>query len=457
LPGWLIAWDVFCFIGHRRFARHWSVPQIQAELKDTYRIHLSQDAVSLYLRRYQAMLAARQQDSEMLRLAYRDVTVLWLSIDGLQPEKGHETLYAVRELSAGRVWFAEALLSSSAAEVRRLLARAKEMARSLGKPVRLWVSDKQDAFVKAIRTEFKGVPHRYCSNHFLRQLAKPTLAADSNAKVQMRKKIRGLRDVERQVLHARQAAPEASGEPDAAGGVVLDYCGCVRGILNDDQGGPLHPAGLRMAEALVEVRASLGRVLALDKPGPAHGQLARLAGYVDQGLATVVEQQDQLREQVEAIKAVAKALDPEAAGIAQRRAAFGRLAQRYEVEGSEFYDRLAKVMRTWEPGLFVVVRGKGGAEAPWDNLELERWFRLPKGHERRIHGRRHAGVRIVQEGPTTLLALDAHRVHPEPFCALDLLPYRDAKEPTDQAEAIQRRKVMRKARSPKNGRSSSHS
>jgi hypothetical protein len=35
-----------------------------------------------------------------------------------------------------------------------------------------------------------------------------------------------------------------------------------------------------------------------------------------------------------------------------------------------------------------------------DNLDLERWSRLPKSHERRIHGRRHAGVRIVQEGPT---------------------------------------------------------
>ena len=99
-------------------------------------------------------------------------------------------------------------------------------------------------------------------------------------------------------------------------------------------------------------------------------------------------------------------------------------------------------------------RGKGGAEAPWDNLELERWFRLPKGHERKIHGRCHAGVRIVQEGATLLLVLDAHRAHSEPFAAQDLLPYRHAKEPVDQTEAIQRRKVMRKARSPKNGRSS---
>jgi hypothetical protein len=32
-----------------------------------------------------------------------------------------------------------------------------------------------------------------------------------------------------------------------AGEVVLGYCAAVRGILNDDQGGPLHPPGVRMS------------------------------------------------------------------------------------------------------------------------------------------------------------------------------------------------------------------
>ena len=49
--------------------------------------------------------------------------------------------------------------------------------------------------------------------------------------------------------------------------VVLDYCAAVRGILNDDQGGPLHPPGLRMAEALVDVHASLQRNLEAKKGG----------------------------------------------------------------------------------------------------------------------------------------------------------------------------------------------
>jgi hypothetical protein len=278
MPWWVLGWDVFCWLGHRRFARHWSVPQLRAELADTYQIVLSADAIERYLGRYQCMLAARQQDPAVLAAAYRGVRDVILAIDGLQPEKGHESLYVVREVSQKRVWFAEALISSNAAEVGRLLAQARQWAERLGVRVRLWLSDKQDAFVKGIAAAFPDVPHRYCTNHFLRDLAKPMLEADSHAKVQMRSKIRGLRAIEREVVAAQHqaqeeptttpAAPETQAHGQAAvEDVVLDYCTVVRGVLNDDQGGPLHPPGLRMAEALGEVRDSLQRNLQAKKGG----------------------------------------------------------------------------------------------------------------------------------------------------------------------------------------------
>ena len=47
------------------------------------------------------------------------------------------------------------------------------------------------------------MPHRYCQNHFLRDVAKPVLEADSHAKVKMRKKVRGLRGIEKEVLEER--------------------------------------------------------------------------------------------------------------------------------------------------------------------------------------------------------------------------------------------------------------
>jgi hypothetical protein len=510
LPWWLIGWDVFCWMGHRRFARHWSVPQIEAELKEAYHIDLSRDTLGDYLRRYQTLVAARQQDPQQLAGAYRRIKSLVLTIDGLQPEKGHETLYVVREVNAKRVWFGEALLSSSQDEVRHLLVRAREWAERLGLPVKLWISDKQDAFVKGIAQEFPDVPHRYCQNHFLRNLAKPTLEKDSSAKVQMRKKVRGLRDIEREVLEQRrerkpeqgqvttqdeekqeiapvaatgEAAsagslvnPEGSSEPDlvpvvaqdmtaaapscssaeqtpggneAAEQVVLDYCAAVRGILNDDQGGPLHPPGLRMAEALTEVRESLQRCLDLNKPGPAHGQLEQLAGCIDSGLASVKVEQEEVRQQVEEIVKVEATLDQDCGSRTERRSQYEKLQREYQAKGGEFYGHLARLMGSWQPGLFLGPRAKKGEKGLEDNLELERWFRKPKRHERQIHGRRHAGVRIVQEGATLVLVLDAHDAHPGPFTAEELLPFWPADEPPEQQEALQRRKIMRQARSKK--------
>ncbi len=39
-PYWAIGWDVFAWIGHHRFSRHWSIPQIHGELID---VGLTQD------------------------------------------------------------------------------------------------------------------------------------------------------------------------------------------------------------------------------------------------------------------------------------------------------------------------------------------------------------------------------------------------------------------------------
>src|SRR6516162_10166174 len=281
MPWWVLGWDVVCWLGQRRFARHWSVGQLRAEMVDTYQIRLSADAIETSIHRYQQMLAARHCDPQMLAATYAQVDTVSLAIDGLQPEKGHETLYVVRELERKRVWFAEALLSSATAEVQQLLAQARRWAEGLGKPVRLWMSDKQDAFVRGIAAEFPGVPHRYCANHFLRDVAKPVLEADSHAKVRMRRTVRGLRAIEQEVLSEQRtpeppsllAPPREATSSDAvevddeSQDVVLDYCAAVRGILNDDQGGPLHPPGLRMAEALADVHASLQRNVEAQKGG----------------------------------------------------------------------------------------------------------------------------------------------------------------------------------------------
>ena len=158
----------------------------------------------------------------------------------------------------------------------------------------------------------------------------------------------------------------------------------------------------------------------------------------------MVDTQKQVAAYVETIRKVDAAPDPTADGWVQRKRIFGALERELLAEEDSICQQMGRVMASFKPGLFA---GGGRADLPRDNLDLERWFRLPKGHERRIHGRCHAGVRIVHEGATMLLALDAHRHHPKPFTEEELRPYRQATAPESQKEAIRRRKVMRTARS----------
>jgi hypothetical protein len=157
-------------------------------------------------------------------------------------------------------------------------------------------------------------------------------------------------------------------------------------------------------------------------------------------------EQESIRKYAKDVEEVAAALEAGVGTCDDRRARFEGLIERFQQTGDAIHKQMAQVMTSFLAGLFV---GEGVFVEIKDNLDLERWFRLPKSHERRIHGHRHAGIRIVLEGPTLVHALDAHAFHPEPFTVEDLLPYRTARPPQCQKQALDRRKIMRKARSKK--------
>ena len=169
-----------------------------------------------------------------------------------------------------------------------------------------------------------------------------------------------------------------------------------------------------------------------------------MAGCIQSGLDEVEGRQEIIRDYVEVIEAVAATLEPGTEDGTERQERFEESIDQFEETEDPIRRHMATVMLSVLEGLFV---GEESFEEIKDNLDLERWFRLPKRRERRIHGHRHAGIRLVLEGPTLVHALNAHESHPESFTVGDLSPYRTAREPTCQTEARNRRKVMRKARS----------
>ena len=174
--------------------------------------------------------------------------------------------------------------------------------------------------------------------------------------------------------------------------------------------------------------------------------MKQLVKCIDKGIAPVQATLDQVAIHVADLRVVYSTLDPATGSRKDRRNDFDEMADIFRASASSIGVAMAGVMERFAPGLFVKVHP---AALPNDNLDLERAFRLPKGHERRIHGHAHAGVRIVIEGPTLLPTLDAHARHPTPFAAEDLIGYQDAPTPPSQRAAELRRTIMRRARSRK--------
>jgi hypothetical protein len=153
------------------------------------------------------------------------------------------------------------------------------------------------------------------------------------------------------------------------------------------------------------------------------------------------------RPYVQDLHAVERTLTPsdEVTGH-EREAQCVSLRQEGESRADPMQQQLAKVRRSVQSGVFV---GGEADDVPEDHVDLARWCKRPKGHERRRQGRRHAGVRIVPQGPTLLLALDAHEHHDGPLTVDDLPPYGHSGVPTSPQQALERGKIMRKARSRK--------
>jgi hypothetical protein len=126
----------------------------------------------------------------------------------------------------------------------------REVKGALPVPIAGVVSDGQTSIRKAVAEALKGVPHQLCHFHYLREAALPVYEADRHAKVRLKKEVRGIRPIERKV--------EGRDGPEAE--AVRGYCAAVRSALTDDGRPPLEASGLKLADRLAKVAASLDRV-----------------------------------------------------------------------------------------------------------------------------------------------------------------------------------------------------
>ncbi len=246
LPQHEFGLDVIVLVGRLRHAEHRSIPEIHAELVRRG-VPICVRSVGNLLDRYDELLALSLSDTERLRRVTATAGRVILAVDGLQPDVGHEVLWVLRDVISGEVLLAKPLLSSCQDDLAGLIGEVKE---ALEVPIVGVVSDGQTSIRKAVAEALDGVPHQLCHFHYLREAATPVYEADRHAKVQLKKKVRGIRPIERKV----------EGRPEAEAEVIRGYCAAVRSALTDDGRPPLEAAGLKLVDRLTAVAASLDRV-----------------------------------------------------------------------------------------------------------------------------------------------------------------------------------------------------
>lgn len=174
--------------------------------------------------------------------------------------------------------------------------------------------------------------------------------------------------------------------------------------------------------------------------------MRKLGACIDRGLSLVKEALDEVRSFTKDVANVWDTLQSASGTGQDREARYNELQAAFNEATEPVHQHMARIMAAFAPGLFS---GTDAQALPLDNLDLERAFRAPKSHERMIHGHAHAGVRIVQQGPTLLPTLDALKRAVGPLQASDLIPYMNAPIPQAQLDSEARRRVMRRARSTK--------
>lgn len=247
LPQHEFGLDVIALVGALRYQEHRSVPQIYQALESKGG-SVSERTVSNLLQRYDELVSLQMSDSERIGKIIAGQSPVILAIDGMQPDVGHEVLWVIREVLSGEILLAKSLLSSTSEDLVPLLVQVKQ---GLNVPIVGVVSDGQSSIRKAVVSALPEAAHGLCHFHYLHEAAKPIYEADRHAKKELKKRVRGVRKIERGV----------SKQPDAGiNEVVTGYCQAVRAALTDDGRPPLDASGLTLQQRLSAIDASLERV-----------------------------------------------------------------------------------------------------------------------------------------------------------------------------------------------------
>jgi hypothetical protein len=265
LAGFTFGLDIVLLVGHLRLREHKTVDEIHqvlsqqlAPLDQT----ISRREILFLFEAYTALLRAGTEvyHDEAWKEQVRKNTGIVLSIDGIQPEKGNETIYLIRDVLTGRILTAENVTESTKERLKQLLAPVV----ALKLPVIGVISDAQPTELQAVAELWPGVPHQICQFHAIREAGRLIYNADHRVKTDMRIRMQERTHAYRHHLHQRLREAEEQKDEEEQEitqlRILEEYAAMVEGALNLESHPPFQYGGLVMEEALTKIQASLEKL-----------------------------------------------------------------------------------------------------------------------------------------------------------------------------------------------------
>lgn len=238
-------------IGHQHFWQHQTMYEIHDWLTQDLHIEICTREVANLLVDFLALLSAAQPAKIQRKLS--NLKWLIISIDGMQPEKGNDCLYIVRELQCGVTLLAENLEESSQdALSERILEPLKDLAKELGLAWRGVISDAQETLHQAVAQSLQGVAYQACQSHCLRDAGKLIFEADRAMKTDIKASFR------KAVPHLRKRIQTLPAD-DPFRTVLLDYVSVLRSLLLVGGVAPFELGGIKVFDGLEDLESSVIR------------------------------------------------------------------------------------------------------------------------------------------------------------------------------------------------------
>ena len=256
LPGFTFGLDIVLLVGRLHLGKHQTVDEVHAELLERLAplgVTISRREILYLFEAYCTLLRASSEvkdDQQWLAQVKKNGGII-VSVDGIQPDKGNETIYLVRDALTGRVLAAEQVTSSETAVMKALLAPVV----ALGVRVLGTITDAQESELQAVEQLWPDVPHQVCQFHALREASRPGFNVDRKIKTAMRKQLQPkVREVRKQLKEQISQGPPGEA---AQLSVLDDYALGVLTALNFDGTLPFKYPAVAAVDALDEVEASL--------------------------------------------------------------------------------------------------------------------------------------------------------------------------------------------------------